>query len=622
MLVLLAGLTFLAGLGRPAITDSDEAFYAESAREMVERGDWLTPHFNYHLRFEKPVLYYWLVAATYLVTGVTEAAARLPSALAGIGLVLVTFACARRWYDDRTASVAATMTATSFGYVAVARQALPDLPLAFFIVLATWAAMYGLLDDPQRRMVERRRWLVLAAATAAAACLMKGPIGLALPAIVILPLMVWEYRAEPAEARAEPSDSGHPAAFAEGFGVPGRSVKARSPDLVEGTDSAQDRLGRSLPVAQDRPVEARTTWARWRAPLPDLVVAAVVLVALAAPWYLAMTAAHGPEYLYRFFVAENVERFATDRYNDPRPLWYYPPIVFGGMLPWAPLMLLWVRPLSQVLRRTRRVSTVEIRLGVWAMAPLVFYTASIGKQPRYVLPILPPLVIVLARALTTRLWPRPSAPHAPPASDRGVTLAGVLAGIILALAGILLFRAQAVLDVWQSPGAALAAAIIVLAGTVIVAIAVAAPHHLFVAVVSSAVITTLLLQYTVLSPSRPEPVEQMARLITQARLGDEPYGRYRVFTRNLVFYTGIEHVELITEDDVVEFLKLPRRVLCVLDARDLEAITTRAGIEVERLGEVPYLNTGNLKLETLIRPDPARDIQLVVLVANTPGAGR
>ena len=55
-LVVLAGLTFFVGLGAPAITDSDEAFYAEAAREMVESGDWLTPAFNYEPRFQKPIL--------------------------------------------------------------------------------------------------------------------------------------------------------------------------------------------------------------------------------------------------------------------------------------------------------------------------------------------------------------------------------------------------------------------------------------------------------------------------------------------------------------------------------------------------------------------------------------
>ena len=95
-LLLLSSLTFFLGLGRQAITDSDEGFYAEAAREMVEGGDWLTPHFNYSERWQKPALYYWLTAATYLVLGPTELAARLWSSLSGIGLVLLTFMIARR----------------------------------------------------------------------------------------------------------------------------------------------------------------------------------------------------------------------------------------------------------------------------------------------------------------------------------------------------------------------------------------------------------------------------------------------------------------------------------------------------------------------------------------------
>ena len=56
LILLVAGLTCVAGLGRPAITDSDEAFYAEAGREMVESGDYLTPRYNYANRFQKPVL--------------------------------------------------------------------------------------------------------------------------------------------------------------------------------------------------------------------------------------------------------------------------------------------------------------------------------------------------------------------------------------------------------------------------------------------------------------------------------------------------------------------------------------------------------------------------------------
>ena len=129
----------------------------------------------------------------------------------------------------------------------------------------------------------------------------------------------------------------------------------------------------------------------------------MVCAALTLPWFAAMTATHGVAYLERFFFAENLERFATARYNDPRPIWYYAPIVLGGLLPWSPLMLVWWRPVRRMLARARRIEPAEIWLGLWAAAPLVFYSISVGKQPRYVLPVLPPLAILLARGVSRAL---------------------------------------------------------------------------------------------------------------------------------------------------------------------------------------------------------------------------
>jgi 4-amino-4-deoxy-L-arabinose transferase-like glycosyltransferase len=113
LLLLLCSVTFLAGLGRPAIGDSDEAFYAEAAREMRERGDWLTPYYNYETRFQKPVLFYWLVGGTYAAAGIGEAQARLWAALAGVGLVLITAAAGRRWRDEPTGLLATSRSAGS-----------------------------------------------------------------------------------------------------------------------------------------------------------------------------------------------------------------------------------------------------------------------------------------------------------------------------------------------------------------------------------------------------------------------------------------------------------------------------------------------------------------------------
>ena len=56
-------------------------------------------------------------------------------------LVLMTWWCGRRWYDERTSFLAGLITASNFGYFAMGRQALPDLPLAAFMTLATWAGL-------------------------------------------------------------------------------------------------------------------------------------------------------------------------------------------------------------------------------------------------------------------------------------------------------------------------------------------------------------------------------------------------------------------------------------------------------------------------------------------------
>ena len=554
----LAFLTFFVGLGRPAITDSDEAFYAQAGREMVESGDWVTPHYNRQPRFEKPVLFYWLVALAYLAAGIGEFAARVPSALAGLGLVLAAFACARRWYDDRTAVLAGAITATSFGYVAVARQALPDLALACFVTAATWAAFEALVAVPRPAGRRRLGWLVAVGVALAAGFLTKGPVGVVLPALIVGPPAVWRC-------------------------------------LVEG----RARAGRPGPP-----------FARLAG---DVGLLAVVCVALTLPWFGAMTATHGVAYLERFFIAENVERFATARYNDPRPIGFYVPIVIGGLLPWSPLMLVWWRPVRRMLARARHIEPAEVWLGLWAAAPLVFYSISVGKQPRYMLPVLPPLAILLARGVS-RALARQAANGA--GRDRLLAAGGTTAGVVLLLFGAAVGRAGILLGDGSPASIRIAALLIALSGLGVVLAAMSSRQRLLPAALAGAsVVTALSLQYSVLSRPEPEPVERMAALVRAAASGDVPYGRYRVFVRNLVYYTGRPHVELITPEQLRAFLASPEPVLCVLPDTDLEQARANGATAYE-LGRVAYFDTGRLTLRTLLWPDPATDLQTVVLATN------
>ena len=382
-------------------------------------------------------------------------------------------------------------------------------------------------------------------------------------------------------------------------------------------------VGIALPAVVVGSVAA-WTWLRGRRPDVDpgaLAASLLVFLALAVPWYAAMALEHGPGYVERFFIGENLDRFATARYNEPRPVWYYLPVVAGGLLPWTPFTVLWLPALRRAWRE-RRAGAAELRLALWALAPLVFYTISVGKQPRYVLPVLPPLAVLLAAAL------RGAA--AAGARTRGLLAgAGVAAGLLVALAAERLHAVRPLLEERSGPWASgLAAATLVL-GAAIVAAAVAvhrdrapAPRRrgLVPALVAAASVLLSLGAYgIVLASPREAPVERMAALVRDARRAGEPYCRYRVFTRNLVFYVGAPAVTPFGLDAVRDFLRGPDRVLCVLLEPDAAALEAE-GVPLDRLGTVSYLDTGSLTFEALLDPDPERHLQQAVLVANRPAA--
>ena len=542
-------LTFFAGLGSPAITDSDEAFYAESAREMVESGDWLTPHFNYVYRFEKPILYYWLAASAYLVAGVGETTARFPSALAGLGLTLLVFVSARRWYDVSTGLLAGVITASSFGYVIMARQALPDLTLAFFVTLAIWAALVAYREpspgeqEPAYNSRSRTAWVALSAVGAAGAILTKGPVGIALPVLVVGPLLVLDHWAGRARAGVR---------------------------------------------------------------MTDLALFTIIVLALAAPWFLGMALVHGPAYLDRFFIAENFDRFATPRYNDPRPLWYYAPIVIGGMLPWSPFMLLWLPSIARGLLRGLAGCTNTVRFGWWAAAPLLFYSLSVGKQPRYILPILPPLAILLAHAIRSR--------SVGCDRDHLLSVCTGITGGILCLIAWLVYRAAPLFVEWAPVWTVGVSVIIGLAG-VGVLLCIARPRWIPVAVLTASILVSLGVHIVLLSSPETAPVQRVAEIVKTARQNDEPYGRYQALHRNLIFYTQAAFLELGMEQAVTDFLRSPERVITVLPAETVSRLEAQ-GLLLRRLGEVRYLNIGGLTLATLLDPDPDRHLHRLVVVVN------
>jgi 4-amino-4-deoxy-L-arabinose transferase-like glycosyltransferase len=184
VLLLLSGLLFLVGLGSLGLTDRDEGSNAEAAREMIASGDWITPTLNGEPRFAKPVLLYWLISGVYRVLGVSEFAARLPSAVFGVLLILLQYTFLSRVRGAAVGLFGALMLLLNVEIVAIGRLVLTDSALIFFTTLAIFGFWLGLHGEQGERHFVWLFYLGMALGT-----LTKGPIGLAVPLLATVPYL-------------------------------------------------------------------------------------------------------------------------------------------------------------------------------------------------------------------------------------------------------------------------------------------------------------------------------------------------------------------------------------------------------------------------------------------------
>ncbi|MCQ9207130.1 MAG: glycosyltransferase family 39 protein [Omnitrophica bacterium] len=179
VLILVSGLLFFVGLGRMALTDPDEVFYAETAREMHNRGEFLTPRIFGQPQFEKPPLYYWLVALSFGAFGVNEFSARLASVIFGIFGVLGVYFLGKILISKRAGFLAGIVLATNIKYVILARACVTDMVLCVFILYAFLCFFYGHLSNSKGT-----KWYLLSAVFLGLSVLTKGPIGIFLPFVI------------------------------------------------------------------------------------------------------------------------------------------------------------------------------------------------------------------------------------------------------------------------------------------------------------------------------------------------------------------------------------------------------------------------------------------------------
>ena len=178
LLAAFCGFLFFYGLGAFGLLGADEPRYAQVAREMLDRSDWITPTLQGKAWLEKPVLYYWQAMLSFRTSGVSDRAARLPAALDAAELIVIIYLFL--WRFRRGSELdGALITASCAAVVGFARAAATDMPLAaaFAIALLAWYAWY----ESGWRGYLAVFYIFLALGTLA-----KGPVAPALSAVILV----------------------------------------------------------------------------------------------------------------------------------------------------------------------------------------------------------------------------------------------------------------------------------------------------------------------------------------------------------------------------------------------------------------------------------------------------
>jgi 4-amino-4-deoxy-L-arabinose transferase-like glycosyltransferase len=340
-LLLAAAVVYFVDLGRSSIWDANEAFYTETPREMIERGDYLSPTFNYEPRLNKPVLSYWIVAGFYHLFGMSVAAERLAIAVGAIAMIVIAWFLARAAWPDHlpqtdgqlAALWAALGLAVSPRHVMFGRRIFIDIYISMFMAMTL---LFFALSE--RYPARRRLFLILMYAAVGLGVLTKGPAFALLPGLVCALYLV--------------------------------------------THRELRRAGEMM--------------------IPTGIA---IVLAIVAPWYVAQYLRYGWTYIASFVLGENFARFTEGLgVNADRPFWFYVPVIFTDAFPMSVFgvaaAVWWFRdrdrPLPDIA--SRRVQSL---LWLWIAAIVAFFSFSAAKQDLYIYPVVPAVAalggVVVAR---------------------------------------------------------------------------------------------------------------------------------------------------------------------------------------------------------------------------------
>jgi 4-amino-4-deoxy-L-arabinose transferase-like glycosyltransferase len=339
-------LCYFHNLGALGLVGPDEPRYAWIARDMQETGDWVTPRLYGKPWFEKPPLYYWGAALSFKFFGVSEASARLPSAISALLATLALAWLALRLYGAESARWLLLLLPTTVGMIGFSHAAATDMPFAAMLTIA---------------MVFAAQLLNL------------------VPSVT------------PQSQSATPSTSSVRSftsltsftSFFFGFFL-GLATLAKGPAAIILSGGAV------------------LLWAvftkRWRDAfrcLHPIAIASFCLTAL--PWYI-LCARRNPDFFRVFIIEHNFNRFLTPQFQHIQPIWYYVPIFILGIFPWIFFhALAKLQFLANWIDKLPETSSQAFFLA-WAGFTFFFFTLSQSKLPGYIMPAIPPMALLMANA--------------------------------------------------------------------------------------------------------------------------------------------------------------------------------------------------------------------------------
>jgi 4-amino-4-deoxy-L-arabinose transferase-like glycosyltransferase len=346
LIVLLVGGAIFLGciVSPPSLMDDVDAVMAQIARNILMSGDWVTARLNGVLFLEKPPLYYWPIVISYKIFGVHDWSARVPFALSGMGVALLTAAFGTWAFGRRAGLYAGLCTATCVGLFLFTRVLIPDVMLTFTITLATWAFLRTLDERESRPGL----WAFILAACLGTGLLLKSLIAVLFPVAAAMIYLI---------------------------------------------------------VTKE--LFAARTWKRLR-PISGLFVVLLiaapwhVLATIRNPPYFAWTLHSGPgEYhgfLWFYFINEQLLRFLNLRY--PRdyntvPRLYFWLLHFLWLFPWSVYFPAIAKLSFKPLDRAGRARLLAL---CWTGFLLAFFTFS-TTQEYYSMPCYPALALLLGSAM-------------------------------------------------------------------------------------------------------------------------------------------------------------------------------------------------------------------------------